>query len=74
MLTRNIDKEIPRMRSIPKAYQELKKLDPNTCISMRGLRKIISSGDIPTVKIENKVLVNLDFLIDKLYNGFATGA
>lgn len=70
------EKKLPRMRTIPRAYAELKKLDPDTCISMRGLRKIIGSGDIPTVKISNKVLVNFDLLISYLscYTDNATGA
>lgn len=70
------NEKLQRMRTIPKAYEEIKALDPNTCISMRGLRKIIGSGDVPTVKISNKALVNLDLLIDYLscYNNTATGA
>ena len=56
----------PRMRTLPKAYQEIKKLDPDTDFSMRALRKFIKSGKIPTVKIQNKTLVNLDLLLEKL--------
>lgn len=67
---------VPRMRTIPQAYALLKEVDPDTSVSMRGLRKIISSGDIPTVKINNKVLINFDFLLRYLscYNNSATGA
>ena len=70
------NENLPRMRTIPKAYEELKKLDPDTCISMRGLRRIIGSGEVPTVKINNKVLVNLDLLLNyfQCYNDAATGA
>ena len=57
---------IPRMRSIPQAYEELKRDDPNTCISKRLLRKMVSNGDIPTVKIEHKTLLNFDLLLEKL--------
>ena len=70
--------KLPRMRTIPKAYEELKRIDPDTCISMRALRKLVSSGEVPTVKIANKVLINLDLLLDKLscscYNSNATCA
>lgn len=70
------EKKLPRMRTIPKAYEEIKKIDPDTCISMRGLRDLVSSGNIPTVKIKNKVLINLDLLIEWLscYNDSATCA
>jgi len=65
-----------RMRTIPKAYEAIKELDPDTDFSMRMFRQLIKSGEIPTIKISNKVLVNLDLLIDKLscYNNTATCA
>lgn len=56
----------PRMRSIPQAYKELKRNDPDTCISERLLRKMVSNGDIPTVKIEHKTLLNMDLLLEIL--------
>lgn len=73
----NIDnKKLPRMRTIPKAFEEIKKIDPDTCFSMRSLRKLVNSGEIPTVKISNKILLNLDLLLDKLscYNNDTTCA
>ena len=69
----------PRMRTIPQAYAELKAIDPNTGVSMRGLRKIIRSGMIPTFEVSpKKKLINFDVLLDILsgntYNESATGA
>lgn len=65
-----------RMRTIPKAYEAIKELDPDTDFSVRMLRQLIKSGEIPTVKISNKTLVNLDLIIDRLscYNDTATCA
>ena len=65
-----------RMRTIPKAYEAIKELDPDTDFSIRMLRQLIKSGDIPTIKISNKTLVNLDLIIDRLscYNNTATCA
>lgn len=65
-----------RMRTIPKAYEALKTLDPDTDFSIRMLRQMIKSGEIPTIKISNKTLVNLDLIIDRLscYNDTATCA
>ena len=62
----NVKQTPPRMRTIPKAYAEIKKIDPDTGFSIRALRKLVSNGDIPVVKISNKVLVNLDVLLKKL--------
>ena len=55
-----------RMRTIPKAYEEIKKLDNNTCLTMRALRRMCSNGDIPIVKVGNKSLINLDLLMNML--------
>lgn len=55
-----------RMRTIPKAYDEIKKLDNNTSFTLRALRRMCANGDIPTVKVGNKTLINLDLLIETL--------
>lgn len=67
---------VPRMRTLPAAFKEIKEIDPNTSVSMRSIRKIVSSGQIPSVEIANKKLINLDLLLDWLacYNNMATGA
>ena len=70
------NKRLPRMRTIPKAFDEIKKIDPDTSFTIRQLRQLVRSGDLPTVKISNKVLINLDMLLDllscKCYNDNAT--
>ena len=55
-----------RIRTIPKAYEEIKKLDSNTSFTMAALRNMCKSGEIPTFKIGNKTLLNFDFLLDAL--------
>lgn len=57
---------IPRMRTIDNAYAEIKALDPQTDFTKRALRRMIASKEIPTTKIGNKNLINLDLLIAKL--------
>lgn len=59
---------LPRMRTIPKAYAELKKMDSNTSFSIKALRDICARGEIPILKVGNKTLINLDLLIAYLYN------
>ena len=65
-----------RMRTIPKAFEEIKQVDPDTDLTLRALRRMVSNGEIPVVRISNKVLINLDLLLDKLscYNDNATCA
>ena len=57
---------LTRMRTIPKAYEEIKALDPNTGLTLRALRKMVKSGIIPSVQIASKTLVNLDLLLEAL--------
>ena len=62
-----------RMRTIPKAYEEIKLLDPDTCLTLRALRRMASRGEIPVIRIASKRLINLDLLLDILscYNNDA---
>ena len=63
----NRNNPIPRMRTIPNAYKEIKALDPNSNLSLRGLRNMIKNKEIPYVKTSaNKYLINLDMLLAKL--------
>ena len=57
---------LTRMRTIPKAYEEIKAIDPNTNLSLRALRRMVKSGTIPSVQIASKTLVNLDLLLEVL--------
>ena len=59
-------KTTPRMRTVPKAYEELKQLDPNTCFTLRALRRMVKNNEIPTVSVANKKLINFDLLLEKL--------
>ena len=64
---------IARMRTIPKAYQETKELDPHTCLTLRALRHMVNNGEIAVIQIASKKLINLDLLLEKLacYNNDA---
>ena len=41
----NVIRTLPRMRTIPKAYAEIKALDSGTSFSMRALRRMVKSGE-----------------------------
>ena len=57
---------LTRMRTIPKAFAEIKALDPNTDFTLRALRRMVKNGEIPSVQIASKTLVNLDLLLEAL--------
>lgn len=56
----------PRMRTVPQAYRELIKMDPDTAVTIRAIRKMVSSGELPAFKVGNKSLINFDLLLQKL--------
>lgn len=58
-----------RMRLLGEAYEQLLKDDPDTNITLYGLRTIIKSGKIPTIKLGRKTLLNYDYLLEYFQNG-----
>ena len=54
------------MRTIPKAYAELKKIDPETDFTLRALRRMVKNNEIPCINVANKKLINLDILLEIL--------
>lgn len=58
--------QLPRMRTIPQAHKMILEKDPETCISIRDIRRLVATGDLPTVKTGNKILINFDLLMQKL--------
>lgn len=61
---------IPRMRTIDNAYAEIKAIDPHTDFTKRALRRMVATKEIPTTKIGNKNLINLDRLLEILSCGY----
>ena len=55
-----------KMRTIANAYQYIKDLDPDTDISPYLIRKLAEQEKISLTKTGNKVLVDVDSLIDYL--------
>lgn len=60
---------MPRMRLIKDAFEQLKKEDPGTDITIYALRTIVKSGVVPTVRLGRKLLINYDSLLDYLSFG-----
>lgn len=60
-----------RMRSIPKAVEEIKAKDADTCVSESVLRRWVKNGTIPSIKTGKNFLVNLDVLEAHLNRSYA---
>lgn len=60
--------ELQKYRTINAAYAEIKKQDPETEISMHGIRMGVKQGLIPSTKIGKKVVVSIESILN-FYNG-----
>lgn len=59
-----------RMRTIDEAAAFLRQADPNTAITKTALRRLVTSGQIPSVRVGAKYLVDLGVL-DEFFGGQA---
>lgn len=51
-----------RLRSVRQAIAQIKELDPETSFSETILRKMVSNGEIPSIKLSGKFLIDMDTL------------
>lgn len=57
---------LPRMRVLAQAIKLVQELDPQTAVSANYVRKLALSGEIPTVQVGNRRLINVDALLEYL--------
>lgn len=55
---------ISKLRTMKTAYEEIKKMDPGTAITEWAIRKAVTEGYVPSRRVGNKYVFNLDSLID----------
>ena len=55
-----------RYRTIAKALEEIKKIDPNTCLNENNIREMAKHGQFSYTTVGRKIMVNLDSLIESL--------
>ena len=60
--------QIPRMRTVSEAIQELKALDPSTAMTPYHIRRLCLDGVLPTIKAGKKLLLNFDDLVEYMEN------
>lgn len=53
---------LPRMRTIDQAAAWLQENDPGTAFTKTALRRLVVTGQLPSVRVGQKYLVNLDLL------------
>lgn len=60
---------LPRMRTAKGMMDELKAIDPNTCVTLYYLRRLVKSGKIPVVRAGAKILVDVNTVLEYLERG-----
>ena len=55
--------QTPRMRTAHGALEIIKELDPDTAVTLRYIRRLIATGEVPHVDVGRKKLVNVDQLL-----------
>ena len=56
------------MRTICEAADFLREVDPQTAVTRTGLRRLVTSGQIPSVRVGAKYLIDLGVL-DEFFGG-----
>ena len=51
-----------KYRTIQQAYESIKALDADTAITYHALRQLVVSGQIPSMRIGKKYVIDLDML------------
>lgn len=57
---------MPRMRTIDQAAEWLRANDPETAFTKTALRRLVTTGELPCVRVGQKYLVSLETLEDYL--------
>lgn len=63
-----VSRKIPTVLTVKDAAHRIKDECPGTAISEHYLRQLIKDGILPELKAGNKLLINLDVLIEYLTN------
>lgn len=53
-----------KFRTMETAYKEIKEMDPNTAITKWAIRRAVTEGAVPSRRVGNKYVFNMDALLD----------
>lgn len=57
---------MPRMRTIDQAAEWLRATDPDTAFTRTALRRLVTTGELPCVRVGQKYLISLETLEEYL--------
>ncbi len=55
-----------KYRTIQQAYESIRELDADTAITQHALRKLVVSGQLPSMRVGKKYLIDMDLLAEFL--------
>jgi hypothetical protein len=58
---------IPKMRGLSEAITEIHLQDPNSCLTLHALRRMVATGEIKCTKCGRRILINMDVLFEHLF-------
>ncbi len=58
-----------RMRTIRETAEHFKTMDPNTALTQTALRRLVTTGELPSVRVGNKYLIALETVENYLSGG-----
>jgi hypothetical protein len=61
-----------RMRLIHSVVSEIHVMDPQSYVNEHFVRCLILEGKVPSIKVGNRYLINLDYFIDYLATASST--
>jgi len=64
---------MPRMRTIHEAAKHIKATDPATALTETAIRRLVVTGELPSVRIGTKFLLDVDILDAFLSRGSGKG-
>lgn len=67
------ERRVPRLRTLSDTYAFIKDIDPDTAVTANAIRCLVVSGQVSSVKVGKKYLVDVDHLMDYL-RGVGTGS
>lgn len=53
-----------KLRTMETAYQAIKDMDPDTAITKWAIRQAVTGGYVPSRRVGNKYVFNLETLLD----------
>ncbi len=57
---------IPQMRTIKEVHKEIKKVDPNSSLTLYAVRQLVNTGKVTYIRRGRKILVDLAEVMDYL--------